>query len=87
MIRFHYGLLRLALLFAAILPAPDVSGETLRVLAWPGYADSDVVKTFEQRTRSKVEVTIIDSDDVLWQKVSQNNAGNFDVFAVNTAEL
>lgn len=87
MIRFHYGLLCLTLLFAAVLPAPGVSGETLRVLAWPGYADPDVVKTFEQRTSSKVEVTIIDSDDVLWKKISQNNAGDFDVFAVNTAEL
>ncbi len=87
MIRFHYGLLYIALLFVALLSTPSVSGETLRVLAWPGYADSDVVKTFEQRTRAKIEVTIIDSDDVLWQKISQNNAGDFDVFAVNTAEL
>ena len=87
MTRFHWSLLCLALLFAALLPARSISGETLRVLAWPGYADPDVVKTFEQRTRSKVEVTIIDSDDVLWQKISQNNAGDFDVLAVNTAEL
>ena len=87
MTRFHYGLLCLALLLAAILPTPGVSDETLRVLAWPGYADPDVVKTFEQRMRCKVEVTTIDSDDVLWQKISQNNAGDFDVFAVNTAEL
>jgi putative spermidine/putrescine transport system substrate-binding protein len=59
----------------------------LRVLAWPGYADADLVKVFEQRTGSKVEVTIIDSDDVMWQKVTRNQAGDFDVFAVNTSEL
>ena len=87
MTRFHYSLFCLALLLAAILPTPGVSAEVLRILAWPGYAEPDVVKTFEQRTKSKVEVTVIDSDDVLWQKVSQNNAGDFDVFAVNTAEL
>lgn len=87
MTRFHYSLLCFALLLAAVLPAFGVAGETLRVLAWPGYADPDVVKTFEQRTKSKVEVTVIDSDDLLWQKVSQNNAADFDVFAVNTAEL
>lgn len=87
MTRLHYSLLCLALLLAAILPAPGVAGETLRVLAWPGYADPDVVKVFEQRTQSKVEVTVIDSDDVLWQRVNQGNAGSFDVFAVNTAEL
>lgn len=87
MIRFHYRLFCLALLLAAALPACGFAADVLRVLAWPGYADPDVVKTFEQRTKSKVEVTVIDSDDVLWQKVSQNNAGDFDVFAVNTAEL
>lgn len=59
----------------------------LRVLAWPGYADPDLVKVFEQRTGSKVEVTIIDSDDVMWQKINRNQAGDFDVFAVNTSEL
>lgn len=87
MIRFHYSLFCLALLLSAVLPTSAVSAEVLRVLAWPGYADPDVVKTFEQRMRSKVEVTTIDSDEVLWQKISQNNAGDFDVFAVNTAEL
>lgn len=60
---------------------------TLRVLAWPGYADPDLVKVFEQRTGSKVEVTIIDSDDAMWQKVTRNQAGDFDIFAVNTSEL
>lgn len=61
--------------------------DTLRVLAWPGYADPDLVKDFEQRTGSKVEVTVIDSDDVMWQKLNKNKADDFDVFAVNTAEL
>lgn len=60
---------------------------TLRVLAWPGYADADLVKVFEQRTGSKVEVTVIDSDDVMWQKLNRIKAEDFDVFAVNNAEL
>lgn len=64
-----------------------VGAETLRVLTWPGYADADVVKAFEQRTGAKVEVTFIDSDEQLWQKINQNDAKDFDVFAVNTAEL
>jgi putative spermidine/putrescine transport system substrate-binding protein len=50
--------------------APASAGETLRVLAWPGYADADVVRVFEQRTGSRVEVTLIDSDEALWRKVS-----------------
>ena len=61
--------------------------DTLRVLTWPGYADPDLVKAFEQRTGSKVEVTVIDSDEVMWQKLTKNKAEDFDVFAVNTAEL
>lgn len=60
---------------------------TLRVLAWPGYADADLVKVFEQRTGSRVEITFIDTDELLWQRVNQNAGRDFDVFAVNTAEL
>ncbi|MDE2418250.1 MAG: extracellular solute-binding protein [Burkholderiales bacterium] len=61
--------------------------DVLRVLAWPGYADPDIVKTFEQRTGAKVEVTYIDSDEALWQRIAKNKGEEFDVFAVNTAEL
>ena len=78
------------LLLAALaltLPLSVWSADTLRVLAWPGYADPDLVKVFEQRTGSKVEVTFIDSDEALWQRISTHNGEDFDVFAVNTAEL
>lgn len=75
------------LLFALLLPALALAAETLRVLAWPGYADADVVKAFEQRTGARVEVSFIDTDDALWQKVGEARSVDFDVFAVNTAEL
>lgn len=68
-------------------PAGSAAEPALRVLAWPGYADPDIVKIFEQRTGSKVAITFVDTDLELWNKVNQNNAQNFDVFAVNTAEL
>ena len=98
MIRRLTGLMRyfcpglLALMLAAFQPAPVFAGmnsQRLRVLAWPGYADPDIVKVFEHRTNSKVEVTIVDSDAVLWQKVAQNGSADeaFDVIAVNTSEL
>ena len=61
--------------------------DTLRVLSWPGYADADLVKAFESRTGHQVHVTFIDSDEALWQRVQQNKGQDFDVFAVNTAEL
>lgn len=59
----------------------------LRVLAWPGYADPDVVQNFEKRTGTRVEVTYVDSDEALWAKLQGNQAADFDLFAVNTAEL
>ena len=59
----------------------------LRVLAWPGYADADVVKGFESRYHAKVEVTLIDSDEALWDKMHQGSQPQFDVLAANTAEI
>jgi len=79
-------------LFAALsvslaLSLPAYALETLRVLAWPGYADSDLVKVFEKRFDVHVEVSFINSDDVLREKISTNHGGDFDVFAANTAEM
>jgi len=75
----------LTVFVALCLPAHAV--ETLRVLAWPGYADSDLVKVFEKRHDVHVEVSFVSSDDVLREKIGANKGGDFDVFAANTAEL
>ena len=61
--------------------------ETLRVLTWPGYADPDIVQRFEKETHTHVTVTYISSDDDLWNKIGPNRGQDYDVFAVNTAEL
>ncbi len=61
--------------------------QTLRVLTWQGYADADLVQAFEERTGSRVQVSIVDSDEVLWQRANQNGGKEFDVIAANTAEL
>lgn len=61
--------------------------ESLRVLAWEGYADAETVATFEKRYGVEVDVVQVNTDDDLWEKINQNNAANYDVFAVNTAEL
>jgi putative spermidine/putrescine transport system substrate-binding protein len=65
----------------------QVTAEVLRVLAWPGYADADLVQEFEQRTGARVEVTTIDTDEALWQKINHKQGQDFDVFAINTADL
>ncbi len=76
------------LLLLAMAAAPPVlAEETLRVLTWPGYADSDLVKIFEKRHGVAVEVTFVSSDDVLWEKMNAHEGADFDVFAANTAEL
>lgn len=79
-------LLAIGLLAIGIQPSVQAR-ETLRVLAWPGYADHDLVETFGQRFGVAVEVTFVGSDDELWQRISANEGRDFDVFAVNTAEL
>ena len=61
--------------------------ETLRILAWPGYADADLVKIFEQRHGVRVEVTQISNDDVLRTRMASREGADFDVFAANTAEM
>ena len=72
------------LVFIIGIPSRAVSNETLRVLTWPGYADVNVVETFEQRFNASVEVTYVTSDDDLWYKIKTSA---YDVLAVNTAEL
>lgn len=69
------------------MPSALFAQERLRVLAWPGYADTDLVRQFEKRFGIGVDVTYIDSDDALWDRISANSGSGYDVFAVNTAEL
>jgi len=70
-----------------LVPGTALAVDTLRVLAWPGYADADLVKVFEQRYDARVEVTLVSTDDELWARLSRRNGEDFDVFAANTAEL
>lgn len=61
--------------------------QTLRILTWPGYADEDLVRAFEDRYNVHVEVTFISTDDELWTRANQNQGQDFDLLAANTAEL
>jgi len=65
----------------------EATKKVLHVLAWPGYADADVVRTFESRHNVRVEVTLVDSDEALWAQLHAKNAPRFDVLAANTAEI
>jgi len=72
---------------AAGLWATAASAETLRVLAWEGYADPDWVKDFTKETGIDVNVVFIGSDDEIWAKIKGSEGKDFDVMAVNTAQL
>lgn len=79
----------LLLALSLLLTATQVLAQapTLRVLTWPGYADADVVAAFEKRYKVTVEVTLVGSDEALRSKIGENQGGNFDVIAANTAEI
>ncbi|OJA87693.1 ABC transporter substrate-binding protein [Burkholderia ubonensis] len=68
--------------------APESANESvLRVLAWPGYADNDVVSAFETRFHVRVEVTLVDSDEALWSRMHSASPPPYDVLAANAAEI
>ncbi|MCA7999464.1 ABC transporter substrate-binding protein [Burkholderia metallica] len=78
----------LAPAFAVFAASPEaVNDNVLRVLAWPGYADSDIVSAFEAQFHVRVEVTFVDSDEALWTRMHSAAPPPFDVLAANTAEI
>lgn len=79
-----FGATVLAAVLGLIGPA---SAETLRVLSWQGYADDDWVAAFEAKTGADVDVVIIGTDDELWAKIQGSGGQDFDLLAVNTAQL
>ena len=67
--------------------AQAAAPRTLRVMAWPGYAEPEVVQAFEAEHGAQVELTVVDSDQALWRHLVADAGAGVDVFAVNTAEL
>ncbi|PYC28162.1 spermidine/putrescine ABC transporter substrate-binding protein [Aquipseudomonas alcaligenes] len=76
-----------AALLSVLAPVAGGAERVLRVLAWPGYADADLVEQFEQRHDVRVEVTLVGSDDVLRRRLTRNKGADFDLIAANTAEI
>ena len=63
------------------------AAKELRVMAWQGYADDDWVKEFQEQTGATANVVFIGTDDEIWAKMKGSEGKDFDVFAVNTAQL
>lgn len=76
-----------ALILGLVLSWPARAVETLRVLAWPGYVDADLVKAFEVKNQVRVELSLVSSDDALRERVKARLGGDFDVVAANTVEI
>lgn len=76
-----------SLLLSLLLAPVTVAEQQLKVLAWEGYVDADLVREFEQKYKAKVAVTVIYSDDALWSKMNETKDGSYDLLAVNNAEL
>lgn len=80
------SLLQLGLAAAAWPAVPRAATpRRLRVLAWPGYAEPELVQAFERAQGAQVELTFIDTDEAMWARAGSGDA--FDVLALNTAEL
>ncbi len=54
---------------------PDLSGQTLDILTWDGYAPDELVTAFEQATGVTVAVTYIEDNDELIDKLQNENEG------------
>ncbi len=78
----------LAAVGAVSLQAPaGAATRELRMLTWTGYADDDWVKEFEKEQNCKLSVVFAGTDDEFWSKIKGSEGADFDIFAVNTAEL
>jgi putative spermidine/putrescine transport system substrate-binding protein len=74
-------------MLAAMGFAQDGTAKELRILAWQGYADDDWVDQFEEQTGADVSVVFIGTDDEIWAKIKGSEGEDFDLFAINTAQL
>lgn len=87
LLRRHFATWAVGALTGVAVRAQAPAAAPLKVLAWPGYADADVVAEFEERTRNRVEITTVATDDQLRAHVDAQGSAGFDVIAANTAEI
>jgi spermidine/putrescine-binding protein len=54
---------------------PGLSGQTLDILTWDGYAPDELVTAFEQATGATVNVTYVESNSELAAKLQNEDDG------------
>jgi putative spermidine/putrescine transport system substrate-binding protein len=72
---------------AALALSQPVWAKELRILSWEGYADPDWVAAFEKQYDADVSVVYVGTDDEIWAKIKGSEGEDFDLFAINTAQL
>lgn len=77
----------LGLAAALAVGQPAWAAKELRILSWEGYADPDWVEAFEQEYDADVSVVFVGTDDEIWAKIKGSEGQDFDIFAINTAQL
>ncbi|HMN85314.1 MAG TPA: ABC transporter substrate-binding protein [Bauldia sp.] len=87
MMRMKKSLMTAAAALVALAAVSAAEAKELRILAWEGYADPDWVEEFEKATGADVNVVFIGTDDEIWAKIKGSEGKDFDLFAVNTAQL
>lgn len=86
-LRWTMPALAVAILAATPLAIGKAEAKELRILAREGYADEDWVKEFAAETGADASVVLIGTNDEIWDKIKGNEGRDFDLFAVNTAQL
>lgn len=78
----------LAICAAALLgalAAGAAQAETLRILAYEGYADEDWIAAFEQETGADVNVVFAGSPEEMFAKMQGSGGADYDLVAIDTS--
>jgi putative spermidine/putrescine transport system substrate-binding protein/spermidine/putrescine transport system substrate-binding protein len=70
---------------ALLLAVGPAAAETLRILAYEGYADQDWVAAFEKETGAKVNVVFAGSPEEMFAKMQGSGGADYDLVAIDTS--
>lgn len=68
-----------------LLAGASAGAETLRILAYEGYADDSWIAEFEQQTGDEVNVVFAGSPEEMFAKMQGSNGGDYDLIAIDTS--
>src|SRR5262245_28254832 len=69
---------------ASVVAGPSYA-ETLRILAYEGYADQDWIDAFEKKTGADVNVVFASSPEEMFAKMQGSGGADYDMVAIDTS--